>query len=173
MQHTYMSKVQVLVVDDQGFSRRLLRLILGTLGCRRVSEAKSVETAWSKIILSPPDLLIVDWEMPESSGLELVLRVRNDDDSPDPFMPIIMLTAYSELPRIVEARDAGINEYVVKPISPAALFKRLDEVIEHPRKFVRTKTFFGPDRRRKNKPIDGNNRRKNKPEPEPTEVEEA
>jgi PleD family two-component response regulator len=160
MQHSYLREVQVLIVDDQRFSRVLLRRILGVLGCRRVTEAKSVDLAWNSILLSPPDLLIVDWEMEESDGLELVRRVRHDESTPDRFMPIIMLTAHSELPRIVVARDAGINEFIIKPLSPAILFKRLDAVIEHPRQFIRIKSYFGPDRRRKKSSYSGAERRR-------------
>lgn len=166
MQHTYLSKVRVMIVDDQRFSRTLLRRILGVLGCRRVTEAKSVELAWNTILLSPPDLLIVDWEMQESDGLELVRRIRHEDASPEKYMPIIMLTAHSEHTRIVEARDSGINEFIIKPLSPEILFQRLNAVIEHPRPFIRISDFFGPDRRRHKKPFKGEERRKGPPEPE-------
>lgn len=165
MQHTYLQKVRIMVVDDQSFSRILLRRLLGVLGCRRITEAKSVELAWNAILLSPPDLLIVDWEMKENDGLELVRRIRHEDDSPEKYMPIIMLTAHSEHPRIVEARDAGINEFIIKPLSADILFQRLDAVIEHPHAFVRTKDFFGPDRRRHKKKFEGEDRRKHTPAP--------
>jgi PleD family two-component response regulator len=165
MQHTYLSKVRILVVDDQRFSRVLLRRLLGVLGCRRVTEAKNVELAWNAILLSPPDLLIVDWEMTVSDGLELVRRIRHEDNSPGKYMPIIMLTAHSEHPRIVEARDAGINEFIIKPLSAETLFQRLHAVIEHPRPFIRTSDFFGPDRRRHKKKFKGEDRRKQTPEP--------
>ena len=144
----------------------MLRRILGVLGCRRVTEAKNVELAWNSILLSPPDLLIVDWEMVESDGLELVRRVRHDDNTPDMFMPIIMLTAHSERPRIVIARDAGVNEFIIKPLSAETLFKRLDAVIEHPRRFIRIKSYFGPDRRRKKSPFEGVERRIQTEDPE-------
>ena len=160
MQHTYLSKVKILVVDDQRFSRVLLRRILGVLGCRRITEANSADLGWNRILLSPPNLLIVDWEMQESDGLELVRRIRHDEASPDKYLPIIMLTAHSERARIVIARDAGVNEFIIKPLSPEILFKRLDEVIEHARSFIRTKNYFGPNRRRQKGPYTGRERRK-------------
>ncbi len=163
---TYLKLVSILIVDDQNFTRILLRRILGVLGGRRISEAKDVEGAWRQVLTDPPpDLLIVDWEMLEADGLELVRRVRHDDASPNKFMPIIMLTAHSEKSRIYTARDAGVNEFVIKPISPKTLFDRINEVIEHPRKFIRTKDFFGPDRRRKKVSYTGEERRKQAPEP--------
>ncbi|NQV84956.1 MAG: response regulator [Rhodospirillales bacterium] len=173
MEHPYLSKIRILIVDDQSFSRQLLRRILGVLGCRRVTEAKSVELAWNALLLSPPDMLIVDWEMEETDGLELVRRIRHEKDSPDMYMPIIMLTAHSELPRIETARDAGVNEFIIKPLSAETLFKRLDAVIEHPRRFVRIKDYFGPDRRRHTGSFPGEDRRTKTPKPAPTIVEEA
>lgn len=161
MSSTYLKEVQILIVDDQSFTRLLVRRILGVLGGRRVSEAKDVETAWQQIITPPhPDLLIVDWEMPASDGLELVRRVRRDDASPDKYLPIILLTAHSEKSRIMTARDAGVNEFVTKPLSPKTLFDRINMVIENPRRFIRSGDFFGPDRRRHKKSFRGHERRK-------------
>lgn len=161
MSSTYLKEVQILIVDDQSFTRMLVRRILGVLGGRRVSEAKSVEIAWQQILTTPhPDLLIVDWEMPVLDGLELVRRVRRDDSSPDKYLPIILLTAHSEKSRIMTARDAGVNEFVTKPLSPKTLFDRITMVIENPRRFIRSGGFFGPDRRRHKKSFRGVDRRK-------------
>ncbi len=149
MWNTYLENVRVLIVDDQDFIRSLLRHILGVLGCKKISDAANGEIAWDIMLDNPPDLLIADWEMQPMDGIELVGKVRNDKNSPDRFMPIIMLTAHSERPRIITARDCGVNEFVMKPISAKTLFSRLNAVIEHPRRFVRTSEYFGPDRRRK------------------------
>ncbi len=97
----------------------------------------------------PADIVIVDWEMQPVDGIEFIKTVRTADDSLNPFQPIIMLTGHSERRRIIEARDAGVNEYVVKPISANTLFERIEALIERPRPFVRLESFFGPDRRRK------------------------
>ncbi len=149
MWDTYLKSVRVLIVDDQDFIRSLLRHILGVLGCKNITDASNGEIAWEIILNNPPDLLIVDWEMQPMNGIELVKKIRNDPASPDFFMPIIMITAHSERPRIITARDTGINEFVMKPVSAKTLFSRLNAVIEHPRRFVRTEEYFGPDRRRK------------------------
>lgn len=154
MWDTYLKSVRVLIVDDQDFIRSLLRHIMGVLGCKNITDAVDGETAWELIRTNPPDLLLVDWEMQPLDGLELVKMVRNDGASPDPFMPIIMITAHTERPRIVTARDAGVNEFVMKPVSAKTLFSRLNAVIEHPRRFVRTEQYFGPDRRRKKTFVD-------------------
>ena len=149
MWDTYLKNVRVLIVDDQDFIRSLLRHILGVLGCKQITDAADGVTAWGIIQDTSPDLLIVDWEMSPMNGLELVQKVRHDPISPDKFLPIIMITAHSERPRIITARDSGVNEFVMKPVSAKTLFSRLNAVIEHPRRFIRTGEYFGPDRRRK------------------------
>ncbi|MDA1024282.1 MAG: response regulator [Proteobacteria bacterium] len=164
--------MRVLIADDQDFIRSLLRHILGVLGCTNITDAESGEKAWDIICESPPDLLIVDWEMEPMGGLDLVKKIRFDPNSPDRFMPIIMITAHSERPRIIEARDAGVNEFVMKPVSAKTLFSRLNAVIEHPRRFIRTSEYFGPDRRRKRIFVD-QERRDTKKEEKVMEVADA
>ena len=149
----YLRDVRVMVVDDQDFVRQLMRHMLGVLGCKKIYDASDGEEAWDKLQSNPPDLLIVDWEMEPCNGLELVRRVRRDPASPDPFLPIIMVSAYSERARIVAARDSGINEFAMKPVSAKSLFSRLNAVIEHPRRFVQAGEYFGPDRRRRDKHV--------------------
>ena len=94
------------------------------------------------------DVLIVDWHMQPLDGLDFVRLVRTASDSPNPYVPIIMLTGYTEYARVVEARDAGINEFLAKPISAKSLYLRFAAIIDNPRPFIRTKKYFGPDRRR-------------------------
>ncbi len=149
MWNSYLKDVRVLIVDDQDFIRSLLRHILGVLGCKQISDVADGETAWEIIRDAPPDLLIVDWEMSPMNGLELVQKIRHDKSSPDKFLPIIMITAHTERPRIITARDSGVNEFVMKPVSAKTLFSRLNAVIEHPRRFVRTGDYCGPDSRSK------------------------
>jgi len=154
---TYLKDVKVLIVDDQDFLRSLVRHILGVLGCKHISEASTVEAAWEMMFIDKPDLVILDWEIDWGEGIdgiELAKMIRQSDNSPDKYLPIIMLTAHSERDRITTARDAGVTEFVTKPISAITLLSRLNEVILYPRKFIRTKEFFGPDRRRKKIPVD-------------------
>jgi DNA-binding response OmpR family regulator len=82
-------------------------------------------------------------------GLTFTKKVRTDPNSPNPYVPIIMLTGHTETARVMEARDAGINMFLAKPISVKALSERLALMIDNPARFVRTPTYFGPDRRRK------------------------
>jgi DNA-binding response OmpR family regulator len=83
------------------------------------------------------------------SGLELVQKIRTDPATPNPFMPVIMLTGHTQIERVRQARDAGISEFIAKPVSVKTMMQRLQAVIENPRPYVRTKVYFGPCRRRR------------------------
>ena len=88
------------------------------------------------------DVIIVDWQ------LDFVRLVRTAKDSPNPYVSIIMPSGYTEYGRVIEARDAGANEFLAKPISAKALYQRFAAIIDNPRLFIRTKHYFRPDRRR-------------------------
>ncbi len=144
-----LSHLSVLVVDDNKHMLTLLRTILHGLGVGHIREALDAGEALREMRSFAPDILITDWVMSPMDGLELVRRIRCGEDSPNPYMPIIMLTGYTELHRVVESRDAGVTEFLAKPVSAKALYSRIIGIIERPRPFVRTKSYFGPDRRRR------------------------
>lgn len=143
------SQVSVLIVEDSPYMRTIIKIILAGLGFRNVREAADGVDAFRVLKGTPVDIVLVDWEMPMLNGVEFVRMVRTSDDSPNPYLPMIMVSGHSEMRRIVEARDSGVNEFIVKPLSAKMLYSRLVSVIENPRPFIRTKAFFGPDRRRK------------------------
>jgi len=158
MQNNYLKDVSILIVDDQAFIRSLLRQILHVLGCTKIFDAADGETAWKAALAGRPDLIIVDWYMAPMNGVDFVRKMRRDPASPNQYVPIIMISGYSDRAHIFTARDAGINEFVVKPISAKALFSRINAVIQHPRRFVRVGEFFGPDRRRQEKVVNDERR---------------
>jgi len=88
--------------------------------------------------------------MAPMDGLEFSRTVRTAGNSPNPFVPIIMITGHTEKHQVEAARDAGITEFLIKPITAQSLFSRIAEVVERPRAFVRCESYFGPDRRRRN-----------------------
>lgn len=143
-------EIRVLIVDDDRFMLSLIKTILQSLGFKDIIDVTDAADAFKAIKQLIPDLIITDWEMSPLDGLDLIRMIRKAGDSPNNFIPIILLTAHTEVKRITEARDAGVNEVVAKPISAAVLGKRIDSVINHPRSFIRTDTYFGPDRRRQN-----------------------
>ena len=93
---------------------------------------------------------IVDFNMMPLDGIEFTRLVRTSPDTANPYLPIIMMTGHSEKSRVYEARDAGVTEFVVKPITAKAILDRIQAVIMRPRAFVKNDSYFGPDRRRTN-----------------------
>ena len=143
-----LSDLKVLVVDDNQNMRLLVRSILSAFGIKKVEDADNAETAYLKFSRFSSDLVITDLHMEPQSGLDLVRRIRTAEDSPNPYVPIIMLSGYSEAARVAEARDAGATEFLSKPISAQSIYRRIQSVVENPRSFVRADNYFGPDRRR-------------------------
>ena len=97
---------------------------------------------------SCPIFIITDWVMPLFDGLEFVQMIRQPDSNLNPYVPIIMLSAHSERHRVLEARDAGVNDFLCKPISAKSLHQRISAILLNPRPFIRAASYFGPDRRR-------------------------
>ena len=156
-------RLKVLVVDDNAHMRKLVATILQAFGVVHVYEADSGERAWASMRENNPDICVLDWMMEGMSGIDLVQKIRSDPGSPNPFVPVIMLTGYTSLEQVRQARDAGANEFIAKPVSVKTLMQRLQSVIESPRPYVRTKVYFGPCRRRRTEEYKGPERRDKKP----------
>jgi two-component system, chemotaxis family, chemotaxis protein CheY len=142
------AKLRLLVIDDNQNMRRLLRTLLGGLGCRDILEAEDGAAGLEQFREYAPDIVVCDWVMPIMDGIDFTRAVRDPAKSANPYVPIIILSGYSERSRVTRARDAGITEFIVKPVSPKSLHSRLVSVVAQPRPFVETSDFFGPDRRR-------------------------
>ncbi len=149
----------VVLVDDNPHMLRLIAMILRGLSIRRVAQYTNAPDALAFMREQSADLVITDHHMDILSGIEFARLLRYDEDSPDRFVPILMVTGYGDVETVKEARDAGINEFLVKPISAKALYLRLLEVINKPRPFIHSPSFFGPDRRRQVLPFEGHERR--------------
>ena len=141
-------QLTVLVVDDCNNMQHLLRELLKAFGFRDLHAAKSGEEALTALRSIHPDFIICDYNMEPMNGVEFIRTLRNDGGNLNRFVPIIMLTGHAEMANILAARDAGATEFLAKPVSPQSLYKRIEAVIELPRDFVETSSFFGPDRRR-------------------------
>lgn len=139
-----LKSLRVLVVDDLAIMRDLLRGILYSVGVGVVETANEGGAAFAQFIQSPADVIFVDWQMHPMTGIEFVQAVRRSSQSPNPYVPIIMVTGHANREHIVQAREAGVHEYLVKPITAQSVLSRLAEVINHPRKFIRTGEYFGP-----------------------------
>lgn len=142
--------ITVLLVDDNQHMRAITSAVLQSAGIRKVVEATDGSQALDQLREHAIDLAIVDFNMFPLDGVEFTRLVRNSPDSANPYLPIIMMTGHSEKSRVYEARDAGVTEFVVKPITAKAILDRIQSVIWRPRPFVKTDGYFGPDRRRLN-----------------------
>jgi len=152
-------RLNFLIVDDNKHMTMLVKNLIHALGSRNVSEANDAAEAFTELTHFPADIIIVDYQMQPLDGLDFVRLVRTGSDSPNPFVPIIMLSGHTEMKKIMEARDAGAHEYLAKPISARSLYARINSIISRPREFIKTKTFFGPDRRRRAVSFNGSDRR--------------
>jgi len=164
-----LERLNLLVVDDNKHMRALVKSILHALGVRSVHEAIDGADAFKELRHFPADLIICDWNMEPLDGLDFVRLVRTGGDSPNPYVPIIMLTGHTEMNRVLEARDSGVHEFLAKPISAKKLYSRIKAIIEHERKFIKAGRYFGPDRRRRDDPnYTGEDRRNDENKPTPT-----
>ncbi|CAN5228337.1 response regulator [soil metagenome] len=143
-----LENLRVLVADDNQHMRAIVVAVLKSIGIRHLREAHDGAEALAVMRDWTVDLAIVDFRMEPIDGVEFTRLVRNSSDSKNPYLPIIMLTGYADRNRVFEARDAGVTELVVKPVTAKAVIARLQSVIFHPRPFVKTDHYFGPDRRR-------------------------
>ena len=155
-----LSDLRILIVDDYPPMRAILKVMLKALGVRDISEANDGLAAIDEMNGFHADIVIADYRMVPMDGVELTLRIRDGAAGIDPFTPVIMVSGHSEKSRIYQARDAGVTEFLVKPISATFLYYRLRAVIENPRPFIRSPDFFGPDRRRRAMAFEGPDRRK-------------
>jgi CheY-like chemotaxis protein len=142
------NKLRFLVIDDNAHMRRILRTLLHGFGARDVYEAEDGAAGLEAFTHYMPDIVLTDWAMPIFDGLELTQMIRQPGANANPYVPIIMLTGHSEKKRVTAARDAGVTEFMAKPISAKALYQRVLNVVINPRPFIKTKSYFGPERRR-------------------------
>lgn len=138
-----------LIVDDNPNMRSILREILRSVGVRSIKEANDAAHAFEIIQTNPIDIAFVDYAMPDCDGIAFTKKVRTSPDCPNVFLPIIMISAHSEQSRVQIARDVGVNEFLVKPITAKSLLARINMVVNHPRSYIKSQNYFGPDRRRR------------------------
>ncbi|HTM81169.1 response regulator [Asticcacaulis sp.] len=145
--------VSLLIVEDNDASRRLVVELLRAAGFTSLSFARNAEEALEHLQNQAPDLMLLDWNLPGMSGLELVTLIRGaalkpDGRIPDPALPIVMLTARQRADDVTRARDAGINEFVVKPFSTTSLLRAISSALTQKRQPV-AEAVVSERRRRK------------------------
>lgn len=145
-----LSHLKALIVEDNAHMRALLRALLNGLGVAEVFEAHDGAQAFELLRRANPDFVLTDLSMAPVDGIAFTREVRNSVASPNPFVPVVMVTGHTERARVLAARDAGVTEFLAKPVTARNLFLRIVEIVDRPRAFVRTDAYFGPDRRRQN-----------------------
>ncbi|HEY9217376.1 MAG TPA: response regulator [Phenylobacterium sp.] len=144
--------LKLLLVDDNQHMRMLMIEILRALGVQHIFEASDGAEGLQQLRAHLVDIVITDLAMEPLDGIDFVRLVRNSPDSPNQMVPVIMITGHSTMRRVAEARDAGVNEFLAKPLTARGVIERLQRVVDHPRPFIRTNDYFGPDRRRRADP---------------------
>ena len=165
-----LSELVVMIVDDNDHMRRLLRSILESLSVAEVREATNGVTALNDSKLMIPDVIITDMMMEPLNGLEFTRMLRDDLTHPATRVPVLMITGYSEKQHVEAARDAGVTEFLAKPVTVKGVGARLNSLLTNPRPFVRTQTFTGPDRRRRQVPVEDDMRGSEAPSPTVTSL---
>lgn len=142
-----LSNLAVLVADDSAHMRTLIRDILVELGIRTIYQASDGAEAFEVIRNKIVDVIIIDQHMKPVSGMEFLNWLRKTPDSPDPFIPVIMITGDSTRAMTHAARDAGVSAFIAKPMSAINLIEKFMFILRDNRKFIRAKNYVGPDRR--------------------------
>lgn len=123
---TVNKKMRILVVDDFSTMRRIVKNILKQLGYTNVVDADDGSSAWEVLNKDKIDFVISDWNMPTMSGLELLKKIRNSEEFSD--LPFLMVTAEAQQENIIEAVQAGVSNYIVKPFTADAIEQKIDKI---------------------------------------------
>ena len=143
---------KVLVVDDEPYMRKVVRTMLMSIGVEHIHEAADAMTAIELVRAKEPHVVILDWEMPGVGGMGFMRMLRAPKTFPHADVPVIMLTGHGQRSLVVEAIKLGVNEFLLKPVSSAALRDRLTAVLANPRPMVKQGDYYGP-LPRKNAPV--------------------
>jgi two-component system chemotaxis response regulator CheY len=148
-----------LVVDDHQPMREILKSQLYGLGARQVSEARDAAQAFETLLYSAFDILLTDYDMAGETGVQLAGKLRRASGNVNSRIPIVMVTGRAEGPVILAARDAGVDEYLIKPLTTVSLTQKIDAALNRRRPFIETAAYVGPDRRRRAVEFAGADRR--------------
>jgi len=149
-----LAALKVLVVDDNSNVQRLIGDVLRAGGVGQVETANDGVHARAMLARWDPHVVFSDWNMPVMGGLELTRSIRQaavrpDRRIPNPQVPVILVTGSRSEADVQMARKAGVNEFVIKPFTPAGLLSRIQLVLTKPRPFIISEDYIGPDRRRR------------------------
>lgn len=162
------STFSIMLAEDYEFIQYITTGILRRLGVNDITVCEDGQEAKEKIQIlgaskssdsKMPDIILTDWMMPEMDGEKLLTWIRGHENEKIKFAPVVVVSAFTDKETIIAARDAGANEVLVKPVSGTKLANRILNIINHPRPFIKSSDFFGPDRRRKDQKFKGDEKR--------------
>ncbi|CAN1549904.1 OmpR Response regulators consisting of a CheY-like receiver domain and a winged-helix DNA-binding domain [Caulobacteraceae bacterium] len=142
-----LGKAVVMVVDDNSFSMNLTIQTLMGFGAKARHQCPSAAAAMETLKTTTVDLLIVDSDMPDIDGYDLVRWLRSSGMDPNAFVPVIMIAGHTPASKVTKARDCGANFIVARPLSARVLLERILWVARDPRPMLQTGDYTGPDRR--------------------------
>lgn len=122
----YDPNMRVLIVDDFSTMRRIVRNILRQIGLNNVVEADDGTTAWDVLNREKIDFIVSDWNMPKMTGIELLRKVRSSEQFAE--IPFLMVTAEAQQENIIEAVQAKVSNYIVKPFTADTLQQKIDKI---------------------------------------------
>ncbi len=160
---TKLAHINVLVADGDTKISQLVRRVLVSLGFGAIYLARNGQEALHILQNKPVDIVVTEWDMEPISGIEFINAVRSGEATENRLLPIIMLTGKAQKKYVEKARDEGMTEFVVKPFTVRTLCDRIILVVENPRNFILSPRYCGPDRRRRNEPMDGRSERRANP----------
>jgi two-component system chemotaxis response regulator CheY len=160
MKKIFNGNIDILIADGDAAIAQIVMQSLRDLGFSGVHLARDGEQALDMMRQRKFDMVITEWGLRGMTGIELTERLRRDKNSPAPLIPIIMLTGRGEMNDVIQARDTGINEFIVKPFAIRTLFNRVEQLVDNPRQFVVSKAYVGPSRRRREGPARGTQERR-------------
>lgn len=159
--------LRVLIIEEFPFMVSLMSSMLREFGIGQILATDSVEEAKKTILdhnggvrnTHAIDIVMTDLMGPTRQGIELVKWLREHKSDTVKYLPVLFASAYTSVGVVESARDTGVNEILMKPVSAEKLAKRLLYIIDRPRPYVKAPGFFGPDRRRRTADYDGKERR--------------
>lgn len=146
-------KSRALLVDDNPQSLELLAQVLAGFRLQQLTSCLSAGEARGLIAREPFDLILIDYAMPDEDGLHLARHIRSDSSLPNQTAPIVILHSYTPAEMVIQARDAGANMIIRKPVVPSVLLSRIEWIARDTRPFIESPAYRGPDRRIRNAPL--------------------
>ena len=150
-----LKNIHILLADEDPCLSHVIIHNLRAMGFSRITYARSAAEVERALRASTVHVLITERHLQGLDGIELVKSIRSGERGDQRNLPIIMLTGHGEILDVTEARDAGISEFIIKPFSAKILYSRIEQIVDKPRSFLVSRTYTGPDRRRKGMPPAG------------------